>query len=323
MKQSSWSKRWSAMNGCFILLLVLGGCSDKNGEPLNGYVEAEMVRVASPVGGQLLRLDTARGAEVHAGQVLFVLEQGNERAAVDEAAARLKQSRAQIEVPIAANGGAPHPNGPSRQLAVIEAQLQAARIELRQAEADLARQNRLAAQGFYSGAGLESQVSRRNNAVAKVAEIEAQARAARAGVDAAAAQLAQSDWRLGQKTVAAPVTARVEDTLFRIGEWVPAGAPVVSLLEPGAVKARFFVPEAWLPRVKAGGKVMLRCDGCAAPLSATISFVSRAAEFTPPVIYSRENRGRLVYLVEALPAPADALQLRPGQPLDVRLEPVQ
>lgn len=316
MKQGVWSNCGPLMSGFFLLPMIFGGCASNNDEVLNGYVEAEMVRVASPVGGQLLRLDTARGAEVKAGQALFVLEQGSERAAVDEAAARWQQSRAQVETPLTEGAG----ERQARPLAIIAAQLQAARTELRQAEADLARQRRLAAQGFYSGANLESQTSRRNSAAAKVAEIEAQQRAARSGVDVAAAQLAQSNWRLGQKTVVAPVAARVEDTLYRIGEWVPAGAPVVSLLEPGAVKARFFVPESLLPKVKAGGKVLLSCDGCGAALSASISFVARTAEFTPPVIYSRENRSRLVYLVEALPSVADAGKLRPGQPIDVRLE---
>jgi HlyD family secretion protein len=316
MKQGLWSHGGRLTAGISLLSLLLAGCDGKHDETLNGYVEADMVRVASPVGGQLLRLDTARGAEVKAGQALFVLEQASERAAVDEAAARWQQSRAQVDAPADGSAG----KRQARPLAVIAAQLQAARTELRQAEADLARQRRLAAQGFYSGANLESQVSRRNSAAAKVEEIEAQQRAARSAVDVAAAQLAQSNWRLGQKTVAAPVAARVEDTLYRIGEWVPAGAPVVSLLEPGAVKARFFVPEPLLPRVKAGGKVLLSCDGCGAALPASISFVARSAEFTPPVIYSRENRSRLVYLVEAVPSAADAGKLRPGQPIDIRLE---
>ncbi len=301
-----------------LLITSLSACQGPAEEVFNGYAEAEMVRVASPVGGQLLRLDTVRGAEVLVGQPLFLLEQGSEHAAVDEAAARLQQSQAQV-APEPAPGGVPMTK-PGRNLAVLSAQWQAARTDLAQADADLGRQRRLAAQGFYSGAGLETQTSRRNSAAAKLAEIEAQMRVARAGVDAAAAQLVQTRWRLGQKQVAAPVAARVEDTLFRVGEWVPAGAPVVSLLEAGAVKARFFVPEAVLPRLQAGGQVTIHCDGCNAPIAATISFIARTAEFTPPVIYSRENRSRLVYLIEALPAPADAARLRPGQPLDVRLE---
>ncbi|MBC7483297.1 MAG: HlyD family secretion protein [Rhizobacter sp.] len=111
----------------------------------------------------------------------------------------------------------------------------------------------------------------------------------------------------------------VEDTLFRVGEWVGAGTPVVNLLPPAALKVRFFVAEAQLPRLKPGDAVTLHCDGCAAPIEARIRFIARSAEFTPPVIYSREQRAKLVYLVEAWPAAADSSRLRAGQPVDVAL----
>ena len=143
--------------------------------------------------------------------------------------------------------------------------------------------------------------------------------AAQADTRAAQAAVAQSAWRLQQKSVAAPVTARVEDTLYRPGEWVNAGAPVVTLLEPGAIKLRFFVPQARLAEVAVGRQVQVACDGCGAPITATVRHVARQAEFTPPVIYSKDNRARLVFLVEAWPAPADAAKLHPGQPVDVSL----
>jgi HlyD family secretion protein len=112
----------------------------------------------------------------------------------------------------------------------------------------------------------------------------------------------------------------VSDTLFVQGDWVPSGAPVVSLLPPGNVKIRFFVPEPRLGAVAVGQKVSVGCDGCA-PLTATISFIAPQAEYTPPVIYSKESRAKLVFLVEALPDAKDAAKLHPGQPVDVKLEP--
>ena len=59
--------------------------------------------------------------------------------------------------------------------------------------------------------------------------------------------------------------------------------------------------------------------GCGAAIPATIVFIADRAEFTPPVLYSKDNRSKLVYLVEAKPAPADAPKLHPGQPVDVAL----
>jgi HlyD family secretion protein len=111
----------------------------------------------------------------------------------------------------------------------------------------------------------------------------------------------------------------VQDTFYSEGEWLQAGSPVVSLLAPDAVKLRFFVPEAALARVAPGLSVQATCDGCAAPIQARVSFVSRQAEYTPPVIYSREQRSRLVYLVEARPEPGSVV-LKPGQLVDVALQ---
>ncbi len=151
---------------------------------------------------------------------------------------------------------------------------------------------------------------------ARADEIEA----AEAEVTAARAQLAQAEWRLDELSQAAPKAGLVFDTLYRPGEWVAAGAPVVSLLPPENVKVRFFVPEPRLGAIAVGDVVQVRCDACAPDLSATISYISPDAEYTPPVIYSREMRAKLVYLVEARPRQPTAL--RPGQPVDVTLPPV-
>jgi HlyD family secretion protein len=54
-------------------------------------------------------------------------------------------------------------------------------------------------------------------------------------------------------------------------------------------------------------------------MSAMVNFISDRAEFTPPVLYSKENRAKLVYLVEAKPAADVAAKLNAGQPVDVVL----
>ena len=146
-------------------------------------------------------------------------------------------------------------------------------------------------------------------------------RAAQADADSARQALAQADWRLGQRTIEAPQAGRVNDTYYVIGDFVPAGSPVVSLLPAANVKIRFYAPEPTLGRLKSGQSVSFTCDGCGAAMSATISFIADRAEFTPPVLYSRENRAKLVFLVEARPAADTAARLNPGQPVDVTLPP--
>lgn len=305
------------------LTLCLAACGKSAAPPLNGYVEAEPVRLSSPVAGRLVALTVSRGDVVKPGQTLFRLETDNEQAAVNEANARLQQAQAQAED--LASGKRPD------ELAAIEASLRAARTALAQDERDLQRQRKLAKDGFVAPSSLDAFQSKRDAAAAQVAEAEAQLRAARlaardqarqaakAGAHAASAQLSQRQWNLNQKLGMAPLAAQVEDSYYRIGEWVPAGSPVLSLLAPGAVKARFWVAEADLPKAQPGSQVSLRCDGCGAPMPATIRFLARNAEYTPPLIYSRDNRAKLVWMAEAVPSAADAARLRPGQPLDVTL----
>jgi HlyD family secretion protein len=135
------------------------------------------------------------------------------------------------------------------------------------------------------------------------------------------AALARARWAVEQKTQSAPTAGRIQDTLYRPGEFVPAGSPVLVLLPPENIKTRFFVPETELSSVKVGQLISVSFDGATAPLRATINYVSAQPEFTPPVIYSQQTRAKLVFLVEAAFAPADAVKLHPGQPVEVRLNP--
>jgi HlyD family secretion protein len=133
----------------------------------------------------------------------------------------------------------------------------------------------------------------------------------------AEAHVNSSQTRLSRRKVASPVEGTIEQVYYRVGELVPAGRPVVAVLPPGNLKVRFYVGEAHLPAMKIGDSVSIECDGCGNDIAAKISFIARSSEFTPPVIYSLEERHKLVYLIEALPnAPQ---RLRVGQPVTVTL----
>ena len=306
-----------------MLALALAGCGKGDSNNLQGYIEGEYVRVAAPFAGTLLELQTARGSEVQPGTPLFVLEQENEDAARREAAENLRKAEAQAEN---------LRKGPrTTEIATSRAQLLQAETTAAFSEKEWRRQLDLVSKGFVSQSAADAAKTTRDRDRDKVNELGSalatlesgsrpdEIRAAEAEAAAAKQTLAQADWKLRQKTVASTVAGVVNDTLFVRGEWVPAGAPVVSVLPPGNVKARFFVPEPQLGRVKVGQAVKLACDGCAAPIDAKVSFIAPQAEYTPPVIYSRDSRAKLVFLVEARPAPGDAARLHPGQPVDVTL----
>jgi HlyD family secretion protein len=140
-----------------------------------------------------------------------------------------------------------------------------------------------------------------------------------AALRTAQARLNSARTRLDRRKLMSPVTGSVQEIYFRVGEMVQAGRPIVSLLPPENVRVRFFVPQALLAQVHIGDRITVTCDGCANGLMARVNFVSAQAEFTPPIIYSQEERARLVFRIEAIPErPAD---MRVGQPVSIALQP--
>jgi HlyD family secretion protein len=220
------------------------------------------------------------------------------------------------------------------EIAAIDQQLAQARAALAASSSTLQRNQTLVEQGFQSALRLEELVAARDRDTARVRELQAQrnlatqaARSDEIAAAAAAARGAQSDvalsaWRETQKRRESPADAQVFDVMYRPGEWVNAGAPVVALLPPAALKVRFFVPEPALARAAVGSEVSVSCDGCAPNLRARIRWVSPQAEYTPPVIYSNSSRSKLVFAVDAMPLDG-ATVLKPGQPVDVRFARAQ
>jgi len=304
-------------------LAVLSGCGPRAEQPLQGYVEGEYVRVAAPFAGTLQQLSVKRGGEVTTGAPLFALERENEIAGRRQAEQQLQSANARL-----ANlqtGKRPP------EVEMVTEQLRQALAAQELSEANYQRQESLFKSGFISSAALDDVRTKLKNDDARVQELKAtvqtakmparpdEIRAAEADADAARQALAMADWRLGQRAVTAPANGHVSDTYFVVGDWVPAGAVVANLLPPGNVKIRFFVAEPQLGSLHPGQVVRFSCDGCGDAANATISFIADRAEFTPPVLYSKENRAKLVYLVEAKPDAGVAVRLNPGQPLDVTL----
>lgn len=292
------------------------------GRTLTGYVEGDPLHLAAPVAGTVQAMHVARGDYVKAGARLFVVDPQQPMAVRNQAEAELAAAQAQaVDV---RKGQRPV------ELAVFDANIAAAEARARDAEAALRRVSALAKTGYASKAALDDARAAAQTAQAQVAAAKRQReaaalgaradqiRAADARVTAARAALTGASARLADVAPLAPADARVEDVFFQQGEWAPANQPILSLLPDARIYVKFFVPERTLAAYRPGRIVRFSCDGCPEGLSARIVYVSPRPEFTPPVIYSRESRDRLVYLVEARPS----LRLNPGQPVDVEpLEP--
>lgn len=305
-----------------VALLVLAGCSDGGEGPLQGYIEGTYVYVSADAAGRIVSRPASAGATVVAGAVLALLDDADERQAVAGAEARLAQAEAQLAN--LRSGKRPV------EISVIEAQLSEAEANFALAEEEYQRQLILREKGVVSQAGVDNAKARRDAAEASVLAITheldvarlparpEEITAAERHVAAEEAALAQARTALERRTLAAPEAGLVEETFFEPGEHAPAGAAIVSLLPDANRKIRFFVPEPRLAAVAIGSRVAVACDGCSSGLEGEVTFVASAAEFTPPVIYSKDVRDKLVFRVEARPLGA-ALDLKVGQPVDVTL----
>jgi HlyD family secretion protein len=321
------STRRGALSGLAIAVVgtaVLVACDRPPSDRVQGYVEGEFVYVASPFAGALETLSVRRGGQVRTGDALFALERVSEKAARDEAERRLSQALANLED--ARKGKRP------TEIDSLKAQLKHAQAALRLSSREVVRQEGLR---VVPGAAVELEVDRaraaRDQDQQRVAQLQAdlntallgsrtdQVIAAEAEVRAREAALAKAEWEFAQKRQQAPKSGLVFDTLYREGEWVPAGRPVVVLLPPENIKVRAFVPETRLGAIHPGDEVKVGVDGVQKPFAGKVSYIAPRAEYTPPVIYSQESRDKLVFMIEVVFDPQAAVDLNPGQPVDVQL----
>jgi HlyD family secretion protein len=311
----------------FAVLLLAGGAAAWFFWPqsddtirFQGYVEGYLVFMAPEEGGRIEELTVDSGDRVAEGTMLFRLDASVQSAQRNEAAAKLQQTRAQLANLEAALRR-------PEEIAVLEAQEERAQAQLGLSQAELDRQRTLFERGIAAKAQYDqartaferdkaalSEVQRQIDA-GQIAGRSGEIGAAEAAVQANEAALMQAETRLAKRQVKAPSDAQVQDVYFRAGETVNAGQPVLALLPPANRRIRFYVPEPLLATIALGQTVGLSCDSCKDGLQARISFISSEAEFTPPVIFSEQERAKLVFRVEA--RPLDRADLPIGLPVTV------
>lgn len=307
----------------FAVASLIWGCSASNDDNnFVGYVEGEYIYVGSPQAGWLVRTPFVEGDTVRVGDVLFELDTELEKLQVEEAKGRTRQSRAQLEN--LETGARP------AEIAALQAKLEEAESQLLFAQSEFDRKYPLVAQEIISeadGDALQANLNRSKAAVkaAKeaiaVAELsgrDALKQSALAAINSSNAALMQSQWKLEQRSVISKVTGTVEMVFRRTGEFSQVAAPVLAILPPENLKIRFFVPQEQVTGLQPGSIIQIKADGMSDSIEATLSFISKEAEFTPPVIYSTDARQKLVFMVEA--RPKSHVGLRPGLPVSIVLQ---
>jgi HlyD family secretion protein len=302
--------------------LLLSGCFGADDGAIQGYVEGTYVYVSAESDGRIVERPVAAGDMIEEGAILARLDDSEEKEAVAGAEARLAQASAQL-----ANLRSGQRD---EEISVIAARLAEARTSFNLAEEDYRRKLVLRERGIVAQSAVDDAKAKRDTTesnanaiereliVAKLPARPEEISAAERNVAAEEAALAQARIQLERRVLTAPAPGRVEETFYEPGERVSAGQPVVSLLPDTNRKIRFFLPEAELSRARIGQRIDVACDGCSEGLAAEIDLIATEAEFTPPILYSKDSREKLVFRIEARPLDA-AVELKVGQPVDVRL----
>jgi HlyD family secretion protein len=314
----------TAVPGILTVLLSAGlaGCFASGDETFQGYVEGTYVYISAESAGRIVERPVSAGRPVREGDVLFRLDDSDQREGVAGAEARLAQAQAQLaDLKVGKR---------AEEIAVLAAELAAARASLTAADDDYSRKLLLREKGVVAQSIVDDAKSRRDAAEAQANAAERQLQVARLparseeiaaserNVAAQQAALAQAMIQLGRRQITSPASGLIAETFFEVGELVSTGQPVVSVLPEANRKIRFFLPETRLEEAAIGSRVAVSCDGCVDGLEAEIDFIATDSEFTPPILYSRGNREKLVYRVEARPID-DTGKLKIGEPVDVVL----
>ena len=318
----TWHRSITSALG-MLCALSLSACAPKPPPSYAGYVEGEYVYLSVPVSGYLSRLELKRGARVHADTVIFSVD-----AMLDETSLQQALALSQAAQERASNL---HDSRRAQEIVSAEAGLRAARSALELANSHLQRAQSLAAQNFVSELALEDTKTQQRQAQAQWEAAQAALKLAQEPIgrnaersaaesDAKAAQsiAQQRTWLVEHSTAHSGSEGELTDVYFRVGEWVTANKPVASILPDQGRLIRFFVPEAVLPKIQPGTVVRVQCDGCRDEIRATVEIIYPNAEYSPPVIFSKERREKLLFRIDARPQENSTL-LPPGLPVSVTL----
>ncbi len=306
----------------FLLLIALvPGCDPQKQGKFSGYVEGENIYLASPFYGVLETLAVQRGQQVNKGALLFSLDSNPQIITISQVKADLEQAKNTL-IDLKKPKRAPEISAIQAQIEQTNAQIQLAQIRVSRYQRLFDKQATDRDSLDLALANLEQQKKLKlqyesNLALAQLGSRDDQIKAQQNQIDSLEAKLKQTQWEMSQKTLYAPGNGLIFDTYYRVGDYVAAQQPVVSLLTPENILIEFFVPLYYLSQLKVGQKISFDCEGCEKNNVAIINYISPDAEYLPPLVYSRDNNSKLVFRIKA--SIVNPLSFKPGQPVTVNL----
>ena len=237
--------------------------------PATGTLLAwEQTTLSVKVAGRLKTLAVDLGSVVHPGEVLAEVEPRDYELRVQQAEAALAQARAALGLPLegAEDRVALEDTSPVRQ----------ARAVLEEAAKNRERIERLAQQGISSTAERDTVEAAYQVAQSRYAAALDDARTRLAALAQRRAELELARQQLADTRVRAPFAGVVQARVAHLGEFLPAGAPVVRLVQTSPLRLRLEVPERQAVSLRAGQTVRFTLEGSPVVHHTTLARLSPA-----------------------------------------------
>lgn len=308
-----------------ITTISLSACSSNDGKTSNGYVEADLIYIASPIAGELTQLDLQKGDAVKTHQRLYQLDSAPQR--FDVAETQAERAAASADLANLLYGKR------QTELDQIHAQIKQAQAQLDYANKQLKRYQQLIKTGAIQQETLDAGIQEAKTAEGKLTDAQAkladaklparneQIESAKANQQKTDAALNKAKWQLSEKTVYSPTNGHIFDTYYHPGEQVPANRPVLSILAPQEIKIIFFVSAKQLPDIHLKQTVTVTTSDHKASTKAHIAYISNETEYTPPVLYTQKQSAKLVFRIQAVFDNNDETTVfHPGQPVEIHYD---
>jgi len=317
-----------------IPLVVLGGVAawyflrDGGAAPgllsASGTVEATDADLGFQAPGRVLSIPVREGDAVTAGQELGRLDARELEAALASATAQLAAAQARLAE--LQRGARP------QELATAEATLRSADERVQEA-----RRNAERARTLFDGGAISREAMDRAETALEVAEAASEQAAEQlalvregprtetitaqsAVVEQARANVARAEAALSNAVITAPFGGLVTARHREPGETAPAGAPVITVLDPDDRWVRIYIREDQMGLVQLGLAADIVSDTYPdRAYAGEVVFIGSEAEFTPRNVQTAEERIKLVYPVKIRITGDPDFELKPGVPADVTL----
>ncbi len=241
----------------------------------SGRIEGRLTTLSARSAGRVAEIKADEGRSVERGETLVVLADPALRERINSLAARVRRTEASLD----------------------------------QAERELARNQKLMADGYIT-----LQMMERTRLEADVQS---------AALREAKASLAEQQRYLDEMTVRAPTAGTILVRTIERGEWVQPGTPLFSMVDLNQLYLKIYVPEPDIGKIVHDQPARVHVDTFPDRFfPARVSKIASEAEFTPKNVETREERVKLVFAVELALDENPGGVLKPGMPADavVRLE---